>query len=44
MRKPQTYDPAAKDSERRLTPDGERHAEEVGDYLRSQSITVDTVM
>ena len=26
--------PGSRDSQRRLTPDGERHAEEVGDYLR----------
>jgi phosphohistidine phosphatase len=36
--------PATKDSERRLTPDGERAALEVGDYLRAQGITVDTVL
>jgi phosphohistidine phosphatase len=36
--------PGSKDSERRLTPDGERHALEVGDYLRAQDITVDTVL
>jgi phosphohistidine phosphatase len=36
--------PGSKDSERRLTPDGERDALEVGDYLRSQSITIDAVM
>ena len=36
--------PGSKDSERRLTPDGERHALEVGEYLRSQGITVDTVL
>jgi phosphohistidine phosphatase len=36
--------PGSKDSERRLTPDGERHALEVGDYLRAQSITVDAVL
>ena len=36
--------PGSKDSERRLTPDGERQALEVGDYLRSQGITVDTVL
>ena len=32
------------DNQRRLTPDGERHAEEVGDYLREQGITVDAVL
>lgn len=36
--------PGSKDSERRLTPDGERHALEVGEYLRIQDITVDTVL
>jgi phosphohistidine phosphatase len=36
--------PGSRDSERRLTLDGERHALEVGDYLRSQGITVDTVL
>jgi phosphohistidine phosphatase len=36
--------PGSKDSERRLTPDGERHALGVGDYLRTEGITVDTVL
>jgi phosphohistidine phosphatase len=36
--------PGSKDSERRLTPDGERHALEVGDYLRTQGISVDAVL
>jgi phosphohistidine phosphatase len=36
--------PGSKDSERRLTPDGERHALELGDYLRAQGITVDAVL
>ena len=36
--------PGSKDSERRLTPDGERHAQEVGDYLRGQAITIDAVL
>ena len=36
--------PGSRDSERRLTPDGERHALQVGDYLRTQGITVDTVL
>lgn len=36
--------PGSKDSERRLTPDGERHAQEVGDYLRGQGITIDAVL
>jgi phosphohistidine phosphatase len=36
--------PGSKDSERRLTPDGERDALEVGDYLRGQGITIDAVL
>jgi phosphohistidine phosphatase len=36
--------PGSRDSERRLTPDGERHALEVGDYLRSQGITIDAIL
>src|SRR4249920_1572761 len=46
LRHAQTEDtrPGSKDSERRLTPDGEREALEVGDYLRSQGITVDAVL
>jgi phosphohistidine phosphatase len=46
LRHAQTEDsrPGSKDSERRLTPDGERRALEVGDYLRTQGITVDTVL
>jgi phosphohistidine phosphatase len=36
--------PGSKDSERRLTPDGERNALEVGDYLRTLDITIDTVL
>jgi phosphohistidine phosphatase len=46
LRHAQTEDsrPGSKDSERRLTPDGERHALDVGDYLRSQGITVDSVL
>jgi phosphohistidine phosphatase len=36
--------PASKDSERRLTPDGECAALEVGDYLRTRGIGVDTVL
>jgi phosphohistidine phosphatase len=35
--------PGSKDSERRLTPDGGRHALEVGEYL-THGITVDTVL
>jgi phosphohistidine phosphatase len=34
----------SKDSQRRLTPDGERSAREVGDYLREQEIKIDTVL
>ena len=46
LRHGQTEDvrPGSKDSERRLTPDGERRALEVGDYLRAEGITVDTVL
>ena len=46
LRHAQTEDvrPGSKDSERRLTPDGERRALEVGDYLRAEGITVDTVL
>jgi phosphohistidine phosphatase len=36
--------PGSKDSERRLTPDGEGQAQEVGEYLQTQGITVDTVL
>ena len=36
--------PGSKDSERKLTPDGERHARELGDYLRAQGISVDAVL
>ena len=36
--------PGSKDSQRRLTPDGERAALEIGDYLRTQGIAVDTVL
>ena len=36
--------PGSKDSERRLTPDGERQALEVADYLRTQRIAVDAVL
>ena len=36
--------PGSKDSQRRLTPDGERAALEVGDYLRTRGIAVDTVL
>ena len=46
LRHAQTEDvrPGSKDSERRITPDGERRALEVGDYLRAEGITVDTVL
>src|SRR4030095_6132740 len=36
--------PGSKDSERRLTPDGERDAQQVGEYLREQAIMIDTVL
>jgi phosphohistidine phosphatase len=36
--------PGSKDSERRLTPDGERDALKLGDYLRAQGITVDAAL
>jgi phosphohistidine phosphatase len=36
--------PGTKDSGRRLAPDGERAALEVGDYLRTQGTAVDTVL
>ena len=36
--------PGSKDSERKLTPDGERDARAVGEYLRAQGIVVDTVL
>jgi phosphohistidine phosphatase len=46
LRHAQTEDtrPGSRDSERRLTPDGERDAEQVGDYLRNQGIMIDTVL
>jgi phosphohistidine phosphatase len=46
MRHAQTEDvrPGSKDSERRLTPDGENAALEAGAYLRNQGIVVDTVL
>jgi phosphohistidine phosphatase len=46
LRHAQTEDarPGSKDSQRRLTPDGERHAQEVGDYLRNQGLSIDTVL
>jgi phosphohistidine phosphatase len=36
--------PGSRDPERRLTPDGERQALEAGDHLRSEEISVDTVL
>ena len=46
LRHAQTEDvrPGSRDSERRLTPDGEHEAEQVGDYLREQEIMIDTVL
>ena len=46
LRHAQTEDvrPGRPDNQRRLTPEGERNAEEVGDYLREQGITVDAVL
>ncbi len=46
LRHAQTEDtrPGSRDSERRLTPDGERDAEQLGDYLREQGIKIDTVL
>jgi phosphohistidine phosphatase len=46
LRHAQTEDvrPGSPDNQRRLTPDGERHAEEVGGYLREQGIAVDAVL
>jgi phosphohistidine phosphatase SixA len=46
LRHAQTEDtrPGSRDSERRLTPDGERDAEQVGDHLRKQGITIDKVL
>ena len=36
--------PGSRDRERRLTPDGERQAREVGDYLRTRNIAIDAVL
>ena len=36
--------PGSRDSERRLTPDGERDSGELGNYLREQGIKIDTVL
>jgi phosphohistidine phosphatase len=45
LRHAQTEDvrPGGRDSERRLTSDGERQAREVGAYLRTQHINIDSV-
>jgi len=46
LRHAQTEDirPGSRDTERRLTPDGERQARQVGEYLRAQGMTVDAVL
>jgi phosphohistidine phosphatase len=46
LRHAQTEDarPGRPDRERRLTPDGERHATEAGDHLRTLGVAVDTVL
>jgi phosphohistidine phosphatase len=46
LRHAQTEDtrPGSRDSERRLTGDGERDAQQVGDYLREQGTMIDTVL
>jgi phosphohistidine phosphatase len=46
LRHAQTEDvrPGSRDSQRRLTTEGERQAREVGDYLREQGITIDAVL
>jgi phosphohistidine phosphatase len=46
LRHAQTEDvrPGSRDSERRLTPEGERQAREVGDFLRTQHIRIDAVL
>jgi phosphohistidine phosphatase len=46
LRHAQTEDvrPGSRDKERRLTPDGERQAREVGDYLRASNIAIDAVL
>jgi hypothetical protein len=36
--------PGSRDSERRLTPDGERNAQQVSDYLRKQGVIINTVL
>ena len=46
LRHAQTEDirPGSRDSERRLTPEGERDAQQVGDYLREHGILIDEVL
>jgi phosphohistidine phosphatase len=46
LRHAQTEDtrPGSRDSERRLTPDGELDAQQVGDYLQEKGIMIDTVL
>jgi phosphohistidine phosphatase len=46
LRHAQTEDarPVSRDSDRRLTAEGERQAREVGDFLRKQNITIDAVL
>jgi phosphohistidine phosphatase len=46
LRHAQTEDirPGSRDSERRLTPQGERDARQVGEYLREHGIAVDEVL
>jgi phosphohistidine phosphatase len=46
LRHAQTEDsrPGSRDSERRLTPTGERDAQQVGEYVREQGIVIDTVL
>ena len=36
--------PGSRDNERRLTPDGERQARGVGDYLRTENVAIDAVL
>ena len=46
LRHAQTEDirPGSRDIERRLTPDGERDAQQVGAHLRNHGIKIDTVL
>jgi phosphohistidine phosphatase len=46
LRHAQTEDvrPGSRDAERRLTSDGERQAQDVGDYLRNQDMAIDAVL